>query len=104
MNDRERNVRDTDRLQLSLDLGVAPKPLFLERESYRYRRLMDAARLLPLIATALVLVPIFWTSKHGTGYGLIYIFFIWFGAILAAFVLSRRLLAPLRKGAREPEE
>ena len=32
-------------------------PLFLERRSYRFRRMMDAVRLLPLLVLAFWMVP-----------------------------------------------
>ena len=35
-------------------------PLFLARRAYRLRRLTDAARLLPVIGTFLILLPVFW--------------------------------------------
>ena len=36
------------------------RPLFLERASFRRRRLGDAARVLPVLAAILVLVPVWW--------------------------------------------
>ncbi len=35
-------------------------PLFLERRSYRFRRMMDAVRLLPLVALAFWMIPLMW--------------------------------------------
>ncbi len=71
-------------------------PLFLHRDTYRHRRLMDAARLLPLFGTALLLLPLLWAEDHATAAGAVYIFLAWIGLIVIAAVLSRRLSAPLR--------
>lgn len=70
-------------------------PLFLQRQSYRRRRLMDAARFLPVLGLVLWAVPLLWSSGDEDGVAssgaLTYIFGIWMGLILAAFVLSLRL-------------
>lgn len=42
-----------------------PPPVFLERQSYRRRRLMDAARLLPLLGALLFAVPLLWPTPDG---------------------------------------
>ena len=78
-------------------------PLFLERRSYRQRRLLDAARLLPVLGALLWLVPLLWPQAHvqpglQTGEGavtgvttsaaIIYIFGIWACLAAAALVLS----------------
>ena len=73
----------------------APRePLFLARRSYRRRRVMDAARILPYAGIFLLCLPIFWGSggeAARTGQGAVYLFAVWFALILAAFLLSRRL-------------
>ena len=57
--------------------------LFLERRSYRRRRLMDVAKLLPILGSVLFLVPLFWllggsTAKAvPTSRAVIYIFGVW---------------------------
>jgi hypothetical protein len=73
-----------------------PKPpLFLERDSYRRRRMADAARLVPVVGALLFLVPLLWapaeTAAADTVPGGLYIFLVWAGLILAALLLSRRL-------------
>lgn len=84
------------------------QPLFLERQTYRRRRVMDAARLLPMFGAALLLVPVFWGPEHRTSAGLVYLFLVWLAVIVMAFVLSRRLAEPLRSpehrwtGDRQP--
>jgi len=70
-------------------------PLFLQRESYRRRRLIDAARFLPILGLLLWAVPLLWSggpedAMPGSG-ALIYIFGIWTALVVAAFVLSVRL-------------
>jgi hypothetical protein len=71
------------------------KPLFLAPQSYRQRRLRDAARLLPLMAGFLIILPMLWgeetsdvrqTSSDG-----IYLFVVWLFLIVAAAILARRL-------------
>ena len=59
----------------------ARAPLFLPRPEYRRRRLVDAARLLPVFGGFLVLLPILWTPAdmqgRNTAQDGIYLFFIW---------------------------
>ena len=68
-----------------------PEPLFLERKSYRWRRVGDAAKLLPILGAVLFLLPILWAASGRTSGGVIYLFLVW--ALLIAIVafLSRRL-------------
>ena len=77
-------------------------PLFLERRSYRQRRLMDAVRILPVLGALLWLVPLLW-SQGGTGAepagaaavttssAILYIFGVWTWLALVAFALSQLL-------------
>ena len=72
------------------------QPLFLERGIYRRRRLMDAARLLPLAGVALVCLPLLWSSPTepdaaATAGTTIYLFLIWLILILAAVAIARGL-------------
>lgn len=72
------------------------KRLFLERRSYRRRRIMDAVRTLPLLCTVLfLLVPLMWPKSEGDALPLSsaiwYLFAVWMLAILAAFGLWRRI-------------
>ncbi|RLL65048.1 hypothetical protein [Paenirhodobacter hankyongi] len=73
----------------------AGQPLFLARRSYRRRRMMDGARVLPLLGAVLLLLPGLWHAEAGTGprtgAGGIYLFLVWCGLILAAFGLARGL-------------
>jgi len=73
--------------------------LFLERESYRRRRLTDAARLLPLLGAALFLLPLLWpvadtaTGQTGvsTSRAIAYIFLVWGLLIAVSGVLSANM-------------
>lgn len=70
-------------------------PLFVARDAYRRRRLADAARLWPLLGLFLFLLPMLWNGQDGrvlqTAYGGLYLFAVWSGLILGAFLLARRL-------------
>lgn len=67
-------------------------PVFLGRHSYRRRRWRDAARLLPVLGFVLLLVPLMWPrGQVGNATALIYIFAVWAGLVLAAFVLGRHI-------------
>jgi len=81
----------------------APRPpKFLARHSYRRRRMIDAARLLPVLGLFLVLMPILWrpaaTPEPDTTRGGIYLFAVWLLLIAAAFVLARLLSSPAERG------
>lgn len=94
--------------------GRSAPAVFLERQSYRRRRLMDAARLLPLFGALLLAVPLLWPVPQPGGDpvvdavpmsdAMIYVFSAWVVLIatIALFGLSTRLWtrndSPLRKG------
>jgi len=87
-----------------------PAPVFLERRSYRRRRLGDAIRVLPVVGALLFLEPLFWSADAATPSrttdGMIYIFAVWALLVIAAAVTSRarpRLgEAPEAPGGPEP--
>ncbi len=64
------------------------EPLFLARDSYRQRRLRDAARLLPVLGVVLLLLPGFITI---TVDAIVYIFSVWALLIVAIGLMSRHL-------------
>lgn len=76
------------------------KSIFLEHDSYRLRRLTDAARLLPIFGALLILVPLLWpqpepgAAEAGVpmSRAILYIFAIWALLIVAAagFALGLR--------------
>lgn len=78
-------------------------PLFLARDSYRRRRLGDAARLLPVLGFVLMLLPGFLTV---TVDALIYVFTIWAILILGVGLMSRKLGDTARDtaGLNQPDE
>jgi hypothetical protein len=81
-------------------------PLFVERQSYRRRRLMDGARILPVLGFVLVLLPVLWTQggRMGTAGQALYLFALWVALILAAWALSRPLgREGMRHLAKPPE-
>lgn len=45
---------------------MAKGPIFVERQTYRQRRMMDAVRLLPLLGIALCMVPLLWPVPQVT--------------------------------------
>ena len=74
---------------------VAP-PIFLERRSYRRRRLWDAVRMLPFLGAVLWMVPLMWPRPDGveeqgvtTSAALLYIFAVWVGLAFVARLLAR---------------
>jgi hypothetical protein len=70
-------------------------PVFHGKRAYRLRRLMDAARLAPLLALMLWLLPLFWPQsgdgRISSATALIYIFGVWAGVIALTWSLSRAL-------------
>ncbi|EIE50506.1 hypothetical protein C357_14072 [Citreicella sp. 357] len=85
------------------DAGLRGKPLvFLERQSYRRRRVIDAARVLPFIGLLLWLLPLLWREEGAAAVrsssAIVFLFGTWFALVGAAAVLSWKLAAQ----AREP--
>lgn len=72
--------------------------LFLERGSYRQRRLIDAVRLVAVLGAFLWMVPLIWPLGDGLdgpsismSRALFYVFGVWFLLICIAALLSRKL-------------
>lgn len=81
--------------------------VFLERQSYRRRRLMDAARILPLFGAVLFALPLLWPSVPSDAAGeggvpmsaaIIYVFSVWIALILLVLVFGRMTRAWSRPG------
>ncbi len=76
-------------------MSRVPNPLFLERRSYRRRRLTDAARLLPVVGALAFLLPLLWAPDRAdtaaTAATTVYVFVVWAVLILSAILLSRAL-------------
>lgn len=69
------------------------RPLFLERASFRRRRLGDAARVLPVVAALLVVVPVWWFPEQVSfAGGAVWLFGLWAALIVAVWALHRALL------------
>ena len=79
--------------------GAAPegrrRVAYLERGTYRQRRFRDAARILPLFATVLFLLPLFWPWDDAPGVRpsvtIVYLFGLWLALIGLTALLSRRI-------------
>ncbi len=71
------------------------QPVFLERRTYRLRRLMDAARLLPFVGGAMWAVPLLWDTQGSeltaSSRAMLYIFGTWAGLVVLTWGLSLRL-------------
>jgi len=70
---------------------VARTPVFLEKRSYRMRRLMDGARLLPFLGYVVFFLPVLWPHPTVTSSGVIYIFLTWAILIAVCGIISRQL-------------
>jgi hypothetical protein len=70
-----------------------PEPIFLGRQTYRRRRLIDAMRLLPILGIGAFVVPVLGAEGGGrsTAFAGLYIFAAWLVLIIAAAVLTRTL-------------
>lgn len=69
--------------------------VFLERQTYRRRRLIDWIKMLPLIGVVLWLVPLLWPTEGpeqvSSADAIIYVFVIWFILVLAKALSARAL-------------
>lgn len=81
---------------------MAKRPLYLARASYRRHRLIDAARLLPVLGAVLFILPVLWAPRPGEVRSLandgLYVFAAWGLLILGARLLVRALSAPGGEG------
>lgn len=75
------------------------RPMFLARESFRRRRLMDMARVLPFIGFVAVLLPLFWPAPEETAPAtqneMLYLFAVWVVLIISAAGIALRLTAAM---------
>jgi len=81
---------------------LARAPIFLERHTYRRRRVIDAVRLLPFLGFLLWMVPLLWSvepSSDGAApaasEALKYVFGVWTFLVVAGFLLWRRIKDPV---------
>lgn len=76
-----------------LPRGGPGRPVFLERATYRRRRLIDAIRLIPVLGGLLWAVPVLWgLGETPSSVALLYIFGVWLGLVIGAALLSRALV------------
>ena len=72
-----------------------PPAIFHEKRTYRQRRVMDAARVMPILAIFLWCLPLVWPQTGedavSSATALIYIFVVWGLVIVLAWGLSRAL-------------
>lgn len=72
-----------------------PGPIFLERRTYRRRRMSDAARLLPILGGALFLLPLLWGGEGDepmrTSVVMFYLFPVWLALAVISVLISRHL-------------
>lgn len=70
-------------------------PTFLARDSYRLRRLMDAARFLPVFGLVLMVLPLMredpQTGAVSAASEGVYLFAVWLALIVGTFLMSRGL-------------
>lgn len=79
------------------------EPIFLERHTYRRRRLIDAARIVPVLGGVLFLAPVLNLSagSGSTVAGSGYLFGVWALLIVLSFVLTRRIARTNAEAERE---
>lgn len=82
--------------------------VFLERRSYRQRRIIDAARILPIVGLLLWFVPLVWPNADSAGTiktstATLYIFAIWIGLIVLGAFLAWRM-GPAEDASNAPNE
>lgn len=73
---------------------AAPRePIFVARQAYRRRRVIDTMRVVPVVGLVLFLVPLLGggIAARGTAVAGAYLFAVWFGLIVMAAVLVRLL-------------
>jgi len=71
------------------------KGIFLERQRYRQRRLVDGLRLVPVLGAWLFMLPLLWpvavadaASAKSMSSALVYVFWVWVILIVVAAGLS----------------
>ncbi|WP_375282193.1 hypothetical protein, partial [Pseudooctadecabacter sp.] len=68
---------------------------FLDKSSYRQRRIRDGARILPVFAAIMMALPLMWPrgaeGQSLTSSGMLYLFGLWFVLVVLAFAINRVL-------------
>lgn len=84
--------------------------VFLERRSYRRRRLMDAIRLLPVVGALLWMLPLFWPAGSEnvepvrTSTAISYVFGVWILLIALGSGLWSVLTGTIEIGGFDDDE
>jgi uncharacterized membrane protein len=85
--------------------GQSKLPVFLQRASYRQRRLRDAAKLIPFLGIILWVIPLAWSKDTADAQigsnGLIYIFGVWVVLIVLTALLASRIRADDPEGSED---
>ncbi|MFK7745105.1 MAG: hypothetical protein AB8B47_08620 [Roseobacter sp.] len=88
-------------------MARAPQKLFVERSTYRRRRLMDAVKLIVILGMCLWIMPVLWPTGDVTGRdtvsmsnALYYVFGVW----VALIALSGLIVGKLRNVANDPDD
>lgn len=75
-----------------------PAPVFLERDNYRQRRMMDAVKLVAVLGAGLWMIPVLWPAPRDTPVepvsmsdALLYIFGVWLFLIVVSAALATQL-------------
>jgi len=78
--------------------------VFLERDTYRRRRVMDGARILPVAGFVLILLPVLWSYEDGSNIATeaVYLFVLWCVLIILAAILARFLRPSLKRDSAPP--
>lgn len=77
-------------------MAQEPRPMFLERASFRRRRLSDAAAIIPFFGIVLLCIPAIWASESRTATAMVYVFTVWAVLILVVGLIARRLKEPVQ--------
>ena len=71
------------------------QPVFLQRASYRQRRLRDAAKMMPFLGAILLIIPLAWPAEQeqapSNTAAVIYIFAVWVVLIVISAGLAARI-------------
>lgn len=79
-------------------------PVFLQKASYRQRRVRDAARLVPLLGLVLLIMPLTWLSDRTNASALVYIFGAWLALLMLSALLSSLIRSDAPPADQDPSE
>ncbi|WP_207768687.1 hypothetical protein [Pelagivirga sediminicola] len=83
------------------------RPVFVARGTYRRRRMVDAAAMLPILGALLFMLPLLWVGAGGgaarTSIVMIYVFAVWTLLVVLSVVITR-ILGSATDTRREEDE